>query len=120
MQAQGIAVLDPRFVVGYPVQLKLKEKVWSWSGDDFKITEASTGATWFKLKGKTISLSDKKEMTDAYGNVVATMRESFFRILSKMTIEGPGYTFDVRTSHSESVSNHASWFVCYLGACVGL
>ena len=102
MQAQGIAVLDPRFVVPYPVQFKLKEKIWSWSGDDFKITETSSGATWFKVKGKTISLSDKKEFLDAHGNVIATMRESFFRIMNKMTISGPGFTFNVRPSLLEA------------------
>lgn len=100
MQVQGITVLNPQFVMAQPVQFKLKEKMFSWSGDDFKIMEATTGATWFKIKGKTFSLSDKKEFLDAQGNTIATMKESIFRIMKKMTISGHGFSFEARPSPS--------------------
>lgn len=51
-----ISVIDGRYVTQQTVQLKLKEKYFSFSGDDFTIEDAATKQAWFKVKGATMSL----------------------------------------------------------------
>lgn len=64
-----------RFVAQQPLKLHLKEKAFSFSGDDFGIVDAITGAQWFVIKGKTFSLRDQKMMYDCTGAPVFTMRQ---------------------------------------------
>lgn len=91
----SLVVVHERFVVAQPVQLKLKEKMISWSGDDIKIKELSTQETWFKVKGKALSFSDKKEFIDAYGNTLATMKQPQFSWKTRMEVSGAGFQFQV-------------------------
>ena len=95
MAQPGPVVLHEKFVAPGTVQLKLREKVFTWSGDDFKIKEINTGATWFKVKGKAFSFRDRKEFFDAHGNVLATMTQTPLSLRGRMKVVGNGFEFEV-------------------------
>lgn len=50
----------PQFIAQAPVTLVMREKMWSWSGDDFSVQDAATGRAVVKCKGKAMSLRDRK------------------------------------------------------------
>lgn len=63
-----------------PTTLVVREKFFSWSGDDFKIKEYPTGAPFgngLKVKGKTFALRDQMTLVDGDGNVVAVCLRKF-------------------------------------------
>lgn len=61
-----------------PVTLVMKEKVFSLSGDDFTVKTVD-GADILKVKGKAISMRDKKKFTDMSGQEL--VRESMAEAL---------------------------------------
>lgn len=107
MKQDNLVVVHDRFVVAQAVQLKLKEMM-SWSGDDFEITELTTRAPWFKVKGKTFSMRDKKELLDSYGNIVATMRNKHACYEPRIASSGAGFHFEVRSPlfYSETTAHY--------------
>lgn len=79
-QAQPICATEPRFCLPHNVQLHLKEKFFSFSGDDFKITDASNKAIiYFQCEGRSFSLSQKKVLRDNVGAPVLNMKNVMFR-----------------------------------------
>lgn len=65
-----------------PTVLVMKEKFWSLSGDSFKILDAQSRDVAFQIKGKAISLRDKKQLMDANGNEIARFQSkllSFYK-----------------------------------------
>jgi uncharacterized protein YxjI len=64
------------------VALKIRERKVSISGDDFAVKDAVTGATIFKVEGKVFSISDKKEVKDANGKSLYTLRKKHLAIRS--------------------------------------
>lgn len=76
-QPQPIWAVEQRFCVPGEVTLRLKEKLFSFSGDDFSINDANTNQPWFKMQGKAFSLREKKTLMDAYGTPVLNIKETF-------------------------------------------
>jgi len=68
--------VERRFVFQQPVTLYLDEK-YSFSGDDFSIKD-SNGTSYFKCKGKTFSLRDKKVLYDLYDKPILNIQENAF------------------------------------------
>jgi len=78
---------ESRFIAQNPVTLYLKEHVLSFSGDDFSIADSS-GMSYFKCKGKYITLHDRKYLYDIYNNPIISIKENFsFRF--KQTLNDP-------------------------------
>ena len=80
-QTVPVWATESRFVVNREVTLKLREKFWSWSGDDYEIKEVGSEQLWFKVKGRAFSIRDKKVIHDFEGKSIINMREqlmSFF------------------------------------------
>ena len=75
-QAAPLWGVDARFCQPREVTLLLREKVFSWSGDDFKVKEPQTGMEWFQIKGKNFSLREKKTLFDVHGAPVWNIKES--------------------------------------------
>ncbi len=68
----GIAAIDEEHCAPQPTVLAMKEKIWSLSGDSFKILDAHSGDVAFQIKGKAISLlRDKRQLMDANGFEIA-------------------------------------------------
>lgn len=75
-----------KYVYNQPVEYKLKEKLWSLSGDSFSVTQVSTGATAFKIKGTVLGFNDKKKILDPSGAPIYTMVESLLSLRGRMQI----------------------------------
>ncbi|OQR90258.1 hypothetical protein ACHHYP_05672 [Achlya hypogyna] len=72
---QRITVFDPKFVADRVVTLDMKGKIWTWSGEDFVIRDASTGDAYFKIDAKALSFSNKKRLLDNVGHTVAVLKK---------------------------------------------
>ncbi|RHY93390.1 hypothetical protein DYB37_002621 [Aphanomyces astaci] len=70
-----MAVLHSRFTAQCPVTLLIKQKMWSFSGDDFTIKDIHTGTPYFKINVSALSLRQKKSLLDYSGAQVAYMEE---------------------------------------------
>lgn len=81
-----ICATEPRFCLPQNVQLRLREKLFSLSGDDFKITEASTGTVYFQCQGRTFSLREKKVLRDNVGIPVLNMKEQLISFTDKFKV----------------------------------
>lgn len=99
MAPATLTVVDNRFVVAQQqVQLKLKERMFSWSGDTFDITEVASKKVWFLIKGQALSFRDKKTLYDGHGKDVAKMKNDSAWFASCITASGDGFRFDVRSA----------------------
>lgn len=79
-QPTKICASEQRFCLPHTVQLHLREKFFSMSGDDFKITDAHNKAIiYFQCEGRSFSLSEKKVLRDNVGVPVLNMKEKLFR-----------------------------------------
>lgn len=76
--AQPIAVIGPQYLAPYPVDLTVTEKTFSLTDGDYAVTDVN-GNIVFKIKGKLLSLRDKRTLVDAAGNVLITMRQKVKR-----------------------------------------
>jgi hypothetical protein len=120
MQQAGPVVVHQSYVAPHELQLKLKEKIFSLSGDSFEIKEATTKQTWFKVKGNAFSLRDTKTFMDANGNEIATMKQPILHILKSMKVSGNGFSFDVRRPQRILSSLYSLLFVCVWRCVCGL
>ena len=62
-----------KYVRQEPTVLKLREKFFSFSGDDCTIKDMD-GKDWFKIEGEAMSISSKRTMTDSQGKEIAGYR----------------------------------------------
>ena len=85
-QAEPICAIEPRFCLETPVQLRLREKIMSLSGDDFKVTDESSGMIYFQVQGKVFSLEDEKVLYDNAGVAVLNLKEALFSFTDKYTV----------------------------------
>lgn len=82
-----ICATEPRFCLPQTVQLRLREKIWSFSGDDFKITDASDAATiYFQCQGRAFSLREKKVLRDNLGAPVLNIKEQLISFTDKFKV----------------------------------
>ncbi|EIN04880.1 hypothetical protein PUNSTDRAFT_122599 [Punctularia strigosozonata HHB-11173 SS5] len=84
------------------VALKIREKKLSFTGDDFDITDAATGAKVFHVDGKVFSLQGRKEISDAAGNRLFTLLKSHFHIYTTFHGKGPASDATIFTVKSFS------------------
>ena len=66
-------------VNGTQVGFVLKQKMFSWSGDDFVIKN-HTEAEAFKIKGNALSLRDKMHITDPEGKKLAVLQRKLMAL----------------------------------------
>jgi len=85
-----------RFISDQQVTLKLKEKMFSWSGDDFKVKDAN-GQLWFSVDGSAMSMSSKAKLLDVDGNEVCNYRKKMLSLHATAYILAPGQTMVLAT-----------------------
>lgn len=79
-----------------PVTLCMKEKVFSLSGDDFTV-QTVDGTNILKVKGKAISMRDKKKFTDMAGEEIFTLSNMMLKLHKSFKAESPaGHDFEVK------------------------
>jgi uncharacterized protein YxjI len=76
----GVAAIGLEHCAPQPTVLAMKEKLWSLSGDSFKILNAHSGDVAFQIKGKAISLREKKHLLDANGNEIACFQSKLLAL----------------------------------------
>ncbi|KAM0787660.1 hypothetical protein ACM66B_003724 [Microbotryomycetes sp. NB124-2] len=76
-----LGVTDPhfQFYAVQPTSLIMKEKAWSFSGDDFSVKDQN-GATVVKCSGKAISMRDTKVIKDPTGKVLFTIKNKLISL----------------------------------------
>lgn len=75
--------------------MALKEKIFSLTGDDFTVRTAE-GADILKVKGKLISLSNKRKFTDMSEKEVFTLSNKMIAIHKSFHGESPnGFNFEI-------------------------
>ncbi|KAL6534487.1 hypothetical protein OROHE_013412 [Orobanche hederae] len=70
----SVAVISPQFCVGYPVDLTIVRKLMTLSEGNFGVTDVN-GNIMFKVKGKLLSLHDRRVLLDAAGNPIITFQQ---------------------------------------------
>jgi hypothetical protein len=83
----AIGVLSP-FVAQESVTLVIKEKVMSIA-DDFHVKNAATEQPVFRILGHVLSLSERKDVHDAQGNHLFSIRKQLFSIPSSYYAQDP-------------------------------
>ena len=85
---EPLCVFDRRFVAParHPTYLHMKAKFFSLSCDSFKVVDPSTNQEWFSVKGKALSLSDKRTLFDTQGQPVFVMKEKVLQLNDKQTV----------------------------------
>lgn len=79
MKTLPILDFEQCFLFLSQITLVLKEKVFSLSGDDFKITDI-IGNPYFKIKGKTFNISKKKMLYVMYYRPIFSMKHELFSL----------------------------------------
>ncbi|KAK9069991.1 hypothetical protein SSX86_010389 [Deinandra increscens subsp. villosa] len=68
------AVVGPNFLAPYPVDLTIVKKLLALSDGNFAVTDVN-GNVMFKVKGKHISLRDRRVLLDAAGNPILSFQK---------------------------------------------
>lgn len=95
-QAVGGTVTDA------PTALIVKQKFFSWTGDDFKVVDQA-GAVRFIVKGKVLSIRDKMVITDHEGNKVAMLQQKLLSLRKTFVV----YTYKPNCEGQESTEDDA-------------
>merc|ERR1712183_380472 len=98
-----------------PTVLKLKEKFFSFSGDDCVITDLN-GSTWFKINAETFSMSNKRSLLDTEGKPIAGYRKKLLSMHATAYITGEvdGKTVVYATIKKESMMSFTASADIYL------
>ncbi|EIM81416.1 DUF567 domain protein [Stereum hirsutum FP-91666 SS1] len=78
--------LNPAFCAPHVETLIMKEKIWSFSGDDFSIKN-SAGHDIVRCHGQAFSWRDRKEFKDARGTPLFTLRNKVIAFHKTQLIE---------------------------------
>lgn len=73
----GVAVVGPQFMVPYPIDLTIQRKMLTLSEGNFNVTD-SNGTLMFSIKGRLLSLRDRRVLLDVYGNPVVSLQQKVY------------------------------------------
>lgn len=75
------------YIFSQVTEFRVKEKIFSLSGDSFSIKRESDGQKLFKVKGNAFSIRDSKKLLDADGNDLYKMTEKLLSLRDRMYIQ---------------------------------
>jgi uncharacterized protein YxjI len=81
-----VAAINSCFCSPTPVTLHLREKAWSFSGDDFTIRDVHSGQLYFRIEGSALSMTDRKVLLDVYNQPIVHMRDEIFSFMPTFNI----------------------------------
>jgi len=105
--SSGLAVLPgsvERFLRPEHTVLKLREKFWSFSGDDSSVKDIN-GQKWFKIHGSAFSMREKRKMEDVNGVEICGYQKKLLSMHATAYItikDQSGSTFVVATIKRQS------------------
>ena len=80
-----IVATDNRFIYPQQIALYLQEKIYSWTGDDFVITDYN-GTPYFKCGGRAFSFREKKVICDIYGMPIYNIKHELFSLRGRFKL----------------------------------
>ncbi|KAG4089727.1 hypothetical protein H8356DRAFT_1084310 [Neocallimastix lanati (nom. inval.)] len=80
-----LIAINQRFVHDKEITLLLKEKILSFSNEDYIVKDVE-GESYFKCKGKAFSIRDKKFLHDLDNNPILTIQNKIFSLKGQMTL----------------------------------
>ena len=80
-----IIATDNRFVYPHQINLYLQEKIYSWTGDDFAITDFN-GVPFFRCGGRAFSFREKKVINDIYGIPIFNIKHELLSLRGRFKI----------------------------------
>ncbi|MFS8014014.1 putative tubby-like protein [Helianthus anomalus] len=83
--ANGITVVSPHFLAPYPVDLTIVKKLLTLSDGNFAVTDVN-GNVMFKVKGKHISLRDRRVLLDAAGNPILSFQKKLISVHNRWVV----------------------------------
>lgn len=84
-------------------EFRIKEKIFSLSGDSFSIKRESDGEQLFKVKGNAFSIRDSKKLLTADGTELYKMTEKLLSFRDRMYIEDVSSGEKVLTVRKKSI-----------------
>lgn len=75
----AVAVVGQQFMAPYPVDLTIVRKMMSISEGNFGVIDAN-GNIMFKVKGKFLSLRDRRILLDAAGNPILSLQQKIISL----------------------------------------
>ena len=80
-----IVATDNRFIYPQQIALYLQEKIYSWTGDDFAITDFN-GIPFFRCGGRAFSFREKKVINDVYGIPIFNIKHELFSLRGRFKL----------------------------------
>ena len=80
-----IVATNASFAFPYQVNLFLQEKIYSWTGDDFNITDFN-GTPYFRCGGKAFSFREKKVISDIYGIPIYNIKHELLSLRGRFKL----------------------------------
>ena len=80
-----IVATNTQFAFPYQVNLFLQEKIYSWTGDDFNITDMN-GTPFFRCGGRAFSFRQKKVISDLYGMPIFNIKHELFSLRGRFKL----------------------------------
>ncbi|KAL1406801.1 hypothetical protein Q8F55_006207 [Vanrija albida] len=96
--------LNPAFVRNEEETLVLRERVFSFTGDDFSVQDTK-GRRIIKARAKLVSMHDSKEILDANGNFLFKLRSKKLAIHKTFVAEDKGGVEVFRVSKHISLTS---------------
>ncbi|XP_076922548.1 protein LURP-one-related 15-like [Bidens hawaiensis] len=78
-------IVSPNFLAPYPVDLVIVKKLLFLSDGNFAVTDVN-GNVMFKVKGKHISLRDRRVLLDAAGVPILSFREQLISVHKRWVV----------------------------------
>ncbi|XP_062166868.1 protein LURP-one-related 15-like [Alnus glutinosa] len=72
--ASPVPIIGPQYCAPYPVDLAIVRKVLTISDGNFVVTDVN-GTVVFKVKGKILTIRDRRVLLDGAGNPIVTLRQ---------------------------------------------
>ena len=92
-----IVATDNRFIYPQQLALYLQEKIYSWTGDDFAITDFN-GIPFFRCGGRAFSFKQKKVINDVYGVPIFNIKHELLSLRGRFKLYQGAESFRVLAS----------------------
>ena len=92
-----IVATDNRFIYPQQIALYLQEKIYSWTGDDFAITDFN-GIPFFRCGGRAFSFKQKKVINDVYGVPIFNIKHELLSLRGRFKLYQGAESFRVLAS----------------------
>ncbi|XP_071741435.1 protein LURP-one-related 10-like [Rutidosis leptorrhynchoides] len=80
-----MAIVSPQFLAPYPVDLTIVKKLLTLSDRNFAVTDVN-GNVMFKVKGKHLSIHDRRVLLDAAGHPILSFQKKLISVHNRWVV----------------------------------